>query len=287
MNCPPPRRVAAIHDLSGFGRCALTVVIPTLAVMGIQPVPMPTALLSTHTGGYSGFTFLDLTSEMKKIARHWKETDIHFDAVYSGFLGSGEQCVVVSDFIRCFRRDETIVLIDPVMGDDGELYSTVTAEITEGMRDLVRVADIITPNVTEANILLAKDNPGSKDSHILDRTEVASCLMELCSLGPREVVITGIRMGKDIVSACCEKGGVPVFCAHPRIELSYPGTGDLFASVLLGRRLMGNSLAISCEEASGFVYDVIRRSSCSGQPVREGILLENFLYKLIQHKGEQ
>lgn len=282
MNRPLTPRVAAIHDLSGFGRCALTVVIPALAVMGIQPVPMPTALLSTHTGGFSGFTFLDLTSEMKKISDHWHNLGITFDAVYSGFLGSGAQCGVVGDFIKNFRGEDTIVLVDPVMGDNGNLYSTVTAEITSGMLKLVSVADIITPNVTEAKIILGIENIGGEDSQILSETQITVYLEALAALGPREVVITGIHMGGDIVSASLEKGGSPVLCAYPRISSGYPGTGDLFASVLLGRRLKGDSLAAASGKASGFVYDVIRGSADSGQPVRDGILLEKFLYKLIQ-----
>ncbi len=279
MNRPLPPRVAAIHDLSGFGRCALTVVIPTLAVMGIQPVPMPTALLSTHTGGFSGFTFLDLTSEMQKISDHWHNVGITFDAVYSGFLGSGAQCGLVCDFIKIFRGEDTIVLVDPVMGDNGSLYSTVTAEITSGMLKLVSAADIITPNVTEAKIILGTENIGGEE---LNESEIGYYLEALADLGPGEVVITGIHMGCDIVSASFEKGGSPVLHAHPRIASGYPGTGDLFASVLLGRRLKGDSLAAASEKASGFIYDVIRGSADSGQPVRDGILLEKFLYKLIQ-----
>lgn len=282
MNRPLPPRVAAIHDLSGFGRCALTVIIPALAVMGIQPVPMPTALLSTHTGGFSGFTFLDLTSEMQKISDHWHHLGITFDAVYSGFLGSGAQCDVVGDFIKRFRGEDTVVLVDPVMGDDGSLYSTVTAEITNGMLKLVSVADIITPNVTEAKIILGIENIGGEDSQILNETQITAYLEALAALGPREVVITGIQIGGDIVSASLEKGGSPVLCAHPRIASGYPGTGDLFASVLLGRRLKGDSLAAASEAASCFVYDVIDGSADSGQPVRDGILLEKYLYKLIQ-----
>lgn len=282
MNRKIPPRAAAIHDMSGFGRCALTVVIPTLAAMGIQPVPLPTALLSTHTGGFTDFTFLDLTSEMESISSHWSTLGVTFDAVYSGFLGSGAQCGVVDNFIRRFRGENTLVLVDPVMGDNGTLYATVTAEITSGMLKLVSAADIITPNVTEANILLGIENSMGETCHTLTETEVTDRLMKLTALGPGEVVITGIHMGNDIVTACLENGGSPVLCAKPRINVSYPGTGDLFASVLLGRRLDGDTLAQASEAASGFVYDVICGSVDSGQPLRDGVLLEKFLYRLIK-----
>lgn len=278
INRAVPPRAAAIHDMSGFGRCALTVVIPTLAAMGVQPVPLPTALLSTHTGGFEGFTFLDLTAEMERIMSHWSALGISFDAVYSGFLGSGAQCGIVRKFIERFRGENTIVLVDPVMGDDGCLYATVTPEITKGMLDLVSVAGIITPNITEADILLGIKNPGSCE---LTEDEVAGRLNGLCSLGPERVVITGVRMGGNIITCSLEKGGSPVFCAHPRIGACYPGTGDIFASVLLGRIMAGDTLATASAAASRFVYDVISGSADSGQPSRDGVLLERFLYKLI------
>lgn len=281
MNRMIPPRVAAIHDLSGFGRCALTVVIPTLAVMGIQPVPMPTALLSTHTGGFGDFTFLDLTSEMEKISRHWQKLGITFSAVYSGFLGSGAQCSLVASFIGKFRGEDTVVMVDPVMGDDGRLYATVTPEITAGMLKLISSADIITPNVTETKILLGIKNVGGEENQTLSESEAGEYLRALTGLGPGEVVITGIHMGSAIVSASLEKGKNPVFFAQPRVAAGYPGTGDLFASVLLGRRLKGDSLAAASAAASAFVCDVLRGSMESGQPVRDGVLLEKYLYKLI------
>ena len=117
-------RVAAIHDLSGFGRCSLTVALPILSAMGLQCCPLPTAFLSTHTGGFTGFTFLDMTEEMPKVAAHWASLDIHFQGIYSGFLGSAAQIGVVEDFIRRFRGEDTVVVVDPVMGDGGKIYQT-------------------------------------------------------------------------------------------------------------------------------------------------------------------
>ena len=122
----PTPRVAAIHDMSGFGRCSLTVAIPVLSAMGLQCCPVPTAFLSTHTGEFEGFTFLDMTDEMPAIAAHWDTLGLHFHSIYSGFLGSERQIHIVEDFIRTFRRKDTIVVVDPVMGDHGAVYKTYT-----------------------------------------------------------------------------------------------------------------------------------------------------------------
>ena len=167
-------RVAAIHDMSGFGRCSLTVAIPVLSAMGVQCCPLPTAFLSTHTGGFTGFTFLDMTEEMPKIAAHWQSLNLRFDAIYSGFLASERQIGIVSDFVRTFRRPDTLVVIDPVMGDDGKAYQTYTPALCSGMARLAELADVITPNLTEAAFLLGRSYdhrclpvPGQNRGHVL------------------------------------------------------------------------------------------------------------------------
>ncbi|MBQ3015108.1 MAG: bifunctional hydroxymethylpyrimidine kinase/phosphomethylpyrimidine kinase, partial [Clostridia bacterium] len=155
----PPRRIAAIHDFSCVGRCALTVVIPTLSVMGYQTIPLPTALLSSHTGGVEGLYFRDLTADMHRIAAHFDRLEMTFGSIYTGFLGSVEQISVVREFINRFGKtpDETgkapLVLVDPVMGDDGVLYATYTKELADGMRELSTHAEVLTPNLTEACFL--------------------------------------------------------------------------------------------------------------------------------------
>ncbi|MEE4604208.1 MAG: pyridoxamine kinase, partial [Desulfobacteraceae bacterium] len=153
MKNPVPR-TAAIHDLSGFGRASLTVVIPILSCMGVQVCPLPTAVLSTHTGGFEGFSFKDLTATMEDIVAHWQQLDVDFDAIYSGFLGSPQQEAIVAGFIDTFSRPDQLVLVDPVMGDNGKPYTTMTPEMIRGMRSLIAKADVITPNFTEAAFLL-------------------------------------------------------------------------------------------------------------------------------------
>ena len=149
-------RVAAVQDISGFGRCSMTVALPVLSAMGAQCCPLPTAFLSTHTGGFEGFTFLDMTDEMPKVADHWASLGLTFQAIYSGFLGSARQIGIVEDFIRRFRRPDTVVVIDPVMGDYGRVYQTYTAAMCDGMARLAELADVITPNLTEAALLLGQ-----------------------------------------------------------------------------------------------------------------------------------
>lgn len=270
-------KTAAIHDLSGFGRCALTVVIPILSAMGIQAVPLPTALFSTHTGGFIDFSFLDLTDQMEKISNHWAELDLKFDSIYSGFLGNENQVDTVIRFIDRFKSDETIVLIDPVMGDNGVLYATITEGLRNKMKLLARHADILTPNITEAFFLL--DMPVTAYTEEL----VNEMLYRLSELGPDKIVITGIHTDNDFVGTASldKKQGNPVLYNRKSIHKHYPGTGDIFASVLLGKMMSGIELNQAARAASDFVYDVIIDTAQYNLPERNGVLLEKNLYKLI------
>ncbi|MDE6933362.1 MAG: pyridoxamine kinase, partial [Oscillospiraceae bacterium] len=196
----PTPRIAAIHDLSGFGRCALTIVIPVLSAMGVQCCPLPTALLSTHTGGFQGNTFLDLTDQMGPIAAHWREEGVAFDGVYTGFMSSVEQMEQTAAFIRSFRRQGCPVLIDPVMGDHGRPYRTYTPEMCRAMAELAAEADVLTPNRTEAALLLREDY----DALRLDRETDCRKWCEALSLeGRRSVVLTGVSLTEGAVGAAC------------------------------------------------------------------------------------
>ena len=147
-------RVAAIHDLSGFGRCSLTIVMPVLSAMGIQCCPLPTAYLSTHTGGFTGNTFLDMTGELEKAMEHWERLDLTFEAVYTGFMGNEKQMALAADFIRAVRSPGMVAVVDPVMGDHGKRYRTYTPEMCQAMKTLAGAADVLVPNLTEAALLL-------------------------------------------------------------------------------------------------------------------------------------
>lgn len=280
MTNPVPR-VAAIHDLSGLGHSSLTAVIPILSSMGVQVCPLPTALLSTQTSDFSGYHLKDLTPDMAGIIRHWKELDIHFDAVYSGYLGSSAQIAIVQDFISYFRQPGQLVVVDPVLGDDGKFYSSIDPELLGGMKQLITSADVITPNMTEAALLL--DEP-YRDR--IDKKEIKKWVKGLSDMGPGQVVITSVPLsekegsGTSSVAAFDRESGRywQVKCAY--IPAFFPGTGDIFTSVLTGSLLQRDSLPIAMDRAVQFVSLAIRATFGHKLPHREGVLLEKVLNSL-------
>ena len=268
-------RVAAIHDMSGFGRCSLTVAIPVLSAMGVQCCPLPTAFLSTHTGGFTGFTFLDMTEEMPKVAAHWQELALRFHAIYSGFLASERQIGIVSDFIRTFRRSDTLVVIDPVMGDDGKAYQTYTSALCSGMTHLAELADVITPNLTEAAFLLGRPY----DQLPQEEAGLQELVRELGLHGRRSVVLTGVSLSPGKTGAMCfdaktsrtETVQVDMI-AHPLL-----GTGDIFASVLTGALVRGDTLFSAAAQAADFVRACAVHTAAQDLPLREGVDFEPML----------
>ncbi len=279
-------RVAAIHDLSCFGRCALTVILPTLSAMGLQCVPLPTALFSTHTGGFTDMHFVDLSDSMARIGEHFSALDMRFDAIYSGFLGSARQIGIVGDLIDRFRgegRDRALVLVDPVMGDDGKLYSTYTEELQAGMRHLCEKADIITPNLTEACFLTGSAwCDTSHMSEIQAKTYAGELAKKMGVFGAPRTVITGVPYRDQIGTYALDVGGSATFYSVTRRPKSFPGTGDIFASVLLGALMRGEDLARATRTAADFIHDVIGYSLACGEPTRDGVLLEPMLSQLMK-----
>ncbi|MBE6601846.1 MAG: pyridoxamine kinase [Ruminococcaceae bacterium] len=294
MSIPtPPPRIAAIHDLSCMGRCALTVIMPTLSVMGFQVVPLPTALLSTHTGGFTDLHFHDLTPDMEKISDHFSSLGLSFRAIYTGFLGSFPQIESVSHFLDRFENvpDESgempVVLIDPVMGDDGELYSTYTEDLMRGMKRLARRAQILTPNLTEACFLT--DTP-YRDSREMTADEAQAFAEELLDrlscVTAGMTVITGISQSDGTVANVGRTADGATFCVRrPHTTPSYPGTGDLFASVLLGEYLREKDFERAVSAAADFVGQVIVESANIPTPVRNGVALESHLWKLTEKRS--
>lgn len=273
-------RCAAIHDLSGLGRCSLTVALPVLSAMGVQCCPLPTALLSTQTGGFHDFTFLDLTEEMTRIAAHWKSLHLPFQAIYSGFLGSAQQIDLVEQFLSDFRQEDTLVVVDPVMGDHGEIYQTYTPELCAGMCRLAAHADLITPNLTEAALLLGL--PGDALHH-KTRAEYQDLVAVLSLKRRRSVVLTGVSLSPGEIGAMCFDAGEGACSVvqFPQVPQEFPGTGDLFASVLTGALLRGETLPDAAAEAADFVHRCMERTVAQGLPPREGVDFEPLLGTLI------
>lgn len=278
----PAPRIAAIHDLSGFGRCSLTIVIPVLSAMGVQCCPLPTALLSTHTGGFQGNTFLDLTAQMAPIAAHWRAEGVSFDGVYTGFMGSREQIGRTADFIRTFRRPECRIVVDPVMGDHGRPYRTYTPEMCRAMSELAALADVLTPNATEAALLLGEDY----EALCLDReADCRQWVRRLSRHGACSVVLKGVSLLPGTVGAACfdrERGEVS-FVSAPLVPGQFHGTGDLFASVLSGALVRGWSLTAAAQLAAEFTSACAQRQ---GTPCREGMDFEPLLWRLGQRAEE-
>ncbi|MDY3115702.1 MAG: pyridoxamine kinase [Sutterella sp.] len=269
------KRVAAIHDMSGVGRVSLTAVIPVLSAMGIQTCPLPTAILSSHTQ-YPHFSFIDLTDNMVSMINEWKALDLRFDAIYSGYLGSTRQIEILENFLKDFRREDTLVVVDPVLGDNGKLYATFDETMIKGMQQLVRSADVITPNLTEAFALL--DRPYKTE---LTTDELKATLRDLAKMGPKTVIITSVPIEGDEqhTSVCAYDTETDrfwrVICQY--MPAHYPGTGDTFTSVLTGALLQGDSLPMAIDRAAQFILQGIRATFGYKYDNRDGILLERVL----------
>ena len=273
----------AIHDLSCFGKCALTVVLPVLSASGVETVPIPTALLSTHTGGFDGYYFEDLTRQMGDISKHLNELNIAVDAIYTGFLGSEAQIDKVCGIIDSFKNNGPLILVDPVMGDDGRLYSTYTNELMLGMRELCKKADVITPNVTEACFLTDTEYKNAVDGGEEEALEYASAMAKkLLSFGVDKIVITGIHYENKVATYGYSRDGEEFMYSSEYVKHPYPGTGDLFASVLLGGLLKKKSFRESVVFASELTKRVIEYSAKFDTPIRNGVAFEPFLHELNQ-----
>ncbi len=274
----PLQRVAAIHDISGFSRVSLTAIIPILSFMGMQVCPLPTAVLSAH-GQYDGFKKVDLTDYLESFIDHWKKLGLSFDAIYSGYLGSHEQINIVIDFIKHFQQPGQMVVIDPVLGDNGKIYSAFNTEMVKGMQSLIAHADVITPNLTELALLLDIGY-----SELLNINDLKSCILRLADMGPDIVIVTSVPeenvKNKTSVVAYNKKNKLfwKVSCNY--LPASYPGTGDSFTSVILGSLLQGDSLPIALDRAVNFISYGVRATFGYDYDQKEGILLEKVLKSL-------
>jgi pyridoxine kinase len=273
------KRVALINDLSGYGRCSLTVAIAILAHLECEPCPLPTAILSAQTG-YKGYTFLDFTPFMSEYQQHWENLNLDFDGIYVGFLGSQAQIPMIRTTLQSLKKVHTRVIIDPIMGDNGKLFSIYHEDYPAIIRDFIQVADIITPNMTEFTLLTGYDfrKEGICETMLLEEGK------KLLGCTQKTIVITGILLpekqnemitiGLDLEKEKC----IQVISAYD--GKSYSGTGDIFTSILIGYLLKGYSLEKAIKCATQFIEKVITYTSRLTCDTREGIYYEKFLKEL-------
>lgn len=274
------KRVVAVHDISCVGKCSLTVALPILSAAGFETSVLPTAVLSTHTGGFTGYTFRDLTEDVTPILNHWKSLNLRVDSVYTGYLGSFEQISLVSGLIDTFRNENTLVMVDPVMADNGKLYAAFDEAFPKGMLSLVKKADIVVPNLTEASLLLGIPYPGDN----CDRKTVHAILKALTELGPDEAVLSGVSFaeGKLGAAAYSKKTGKFYEYQAERVDGYFHGTGDIFGSALLAARLKGKDLGASIRVAVNYTLSAIRRTVEEGTDRKYGVNFEESVPELLK-----
>lgn len=272
------KRVAAIHDISCFGKCSLTVALPIICACGTETAVIPTAVLSTHTGGFKNFTFRDLTDDLLAIARHWKSEGITVDAVYTGYLGSKAQVEIVCKIIEEIRNEYTKIIVDPVMADNGRLYNGFDSDFPLQMKKLCMKADVITPNITEASLLLGI--PFEQSPH--SREYIESILYKLRELTGKSVVLTGVCPDEKNIGAAVFDGDNIDYCFAERVPSSYHGTGDIFASTLTGVLMNGKTLYESAGVAVEFTRSCIERTFKDHKEMRYGVNFEAELPNLMK-----
>ncbi len=249
-------KLVSVQDISCFGQCSLTVALPILSSQGIETVILPSGVLSTHTGGFKDFTVHDLTDEMKKIVNHWNKEDLQFDGIYTGYIGDSRQFDTIRD-LRKLVKEEGKLYVDPAMADNGKLYPALTDDIVEGMRGIVREADVILPNLTEASFILNKDyNPD------YTREDIENILKELAEMGPTLSILTGVSFEDGKLGAIAYDKDKDEFIEYyvDRIPKDYHGTGDVFSSVAIGSLENGNSVQDALKEACEFTAESIKRT---------------------------
>lgn len=287
------KKIAVINDLSGFGRCSLTAAISVISAMGVQPCPLPTAILSGQTG-YPSYYCDDYTDKMERFRQEWEKMSVRFDGIYTGFVSNEAQITQIFNFLNTFFKEDTFLLVDPVMGDEGNVYKIFTPELLDKMKELVSMADVITPNLTELCLLTDVEfremDSLAKEGDLLSIIEeLADCMLKK---GPRAVVVTGIRF-KDREDGLDKVGNLAVtarqksFVAFPYIGGSFSGTGDLFASVIAGGMARGDDIIETIDLAGRFIECAMRDSVYECVERNDGTNYERYLGMLIPERRNE
>ena len=250
------KRVLTIQDISCVGQCSLTVALPIISACGIETAVLPSAVLSTHTAGFSGYTFRDLTDDMPKIKEHWQKEGIKFDAVYTGYLGSTRQIEYVADIMDSCGNDGLTNIVDPAMADNGKLYPGFDAEFVEAMKGLCAKADYILPNITEACFLT-----GVEYKTEYDRAYIDSIIEKLSALGCKNIILTGISYEKGKTGIVVYENNEYAYYAHEFLSNSCHGTGDIYASSFVGAFVRGKSAFESAKIAADYTVECIKETA--------------------------
>lgn len=270
MNCNEQKKVAIIEDMCGFGRCSMTVALPLISAFGIQGCPVPTAIFSNHTA-FDSFYREDLTERMEEYTKPWKDLELCFDGIMSGYLANVSQVEQVIEFIKAFRKKDTIVVVDPVMGDNGRLYKGVDETMKDRIKSLVAAAEVVTPNVTECCTIA-----GRTYSEELSLADIEEMGRELLELGPEKVVITGIAMKSYIGNLCVTRKGTTLV-KQKKTGDTRCGTGDAFTAMLTALLVSGENFEMAVKRTAAFIAKAIKRSDELGIDKKNGIAFETFM----------
>lgn len=271
------KRIVTIQDISCVGKCSLTVALPIISAMGIETAVIPTAVLSTYTA-FKNFTYRDLTGDLPKIAKHWKQEKFNFDGIYTGYLGSIEQIDILKEFFKQFKTPDNFIFIDPVMADNGKLYAGFDANFVKEMKKLCKMADIIVPNLTEASYMLEKEY-----KEIYSEQEIKDILIELSNLGPKYVVLTGVSFKDNKLGVMSYNKETNEFFTYfkEKIPAKYHGTGDIFASTLVGAITNNNTLEEGLKIAVDYVWETINDTYKTNKKDAYGVNFETKIPYLI------
>lgn len=271
------KRVVTVQDISCVGKCSLTVALPIISAMGIETAVIPTAVLSTHTA-FKNFTYRDLSNDLPEIAKHWKQEQFDFDGIYTGYLGSIGQIDMLKEFFKEFKTSDNFIFIDPVMADNGKLYPGFDQEFALEMKELCKMADVIVPNLTEASYMLEREY---KEDYTEE--EIKEILLELSNLGPKQVVLTGVSFKDNELGVMSYNKESNKFFSYFRekIPAKYHGTGDIFASTLVGAIINDNSIEESLKIAVDYVWETINDTYITNKEDAYGVNFESKIPYLI------
>lgn len=270
------KRILTIQDISCFGQCSLTVALPILSACGVETVILPSAVLSTHTGGFTGFTFRDLSDDIPKIQAHWQKEGIDFDAIYTGYLGSEKQIDMVTDIFNTLSRPNCIKIVDPAMADNGKLYYGFDQAYADAMTRLCKHADIVLPNITEACFMT-----GLEYKETYDEEYVNTVLSALEANGMTNIVLTGVSYDNETTGVVIKIGDKTDYYIHKKLPVGSHGTGDIFASAFSGALLRGKSEYDSARVAANYTLRCIENSQ-GDESHRYGAKFETAIPYLIE-----